>query len=147
MKGRKLLADGYLELTEQQNEFLDWLTGEKPEGETMQDYSNRVGVGYSTLRSWKKDPSFLKRWENRMREKHAHPDVLSKQLSVLRTKAEGGDIKAIELYWRLVDRMTPDRVEHVESQADVSDLSDEQLDKLLNERVGAEKERRLKAVK
>jgi hypothetical protein len=46
-----------------------------------------------------------------MRETYAHPDILSKQLGVLNEKALAGDTKAIELYWRLVDRMSPDRVE------------------------------------
>lgn len=145
MPGRKLGDDGELELTDKQNELLDWLTGGRPEGETQEQFAERIGVDPRTVRRWKKDRAFLKRWEDRMREKHAHPDVLSKQLDVLRTKAEGGDIKAIELYWRLVDRMSPDRVEHIDSGS-VTELSDEQLDQLIAKQAVDEKGRRLKAV-
>lgn len=145
MSGRKLADDGELELNDKQAEFLDWLTGGRPEGETQDQFAERMGVTSRTVRRWKKDRAFLRRWEDRMRENHAHPDVLSKQLDVLRQKAEAGDIKAIELYWRLVDRMSPDRVEHVDSTS-VSELSNEQLEALIVKEASEEQDRRLKAV-
>lgn len=110
MAGRKLAADGELALSDKQQEFLEWLTGARPEGETQEQFAARIDVAPRTLRAWKKDRAFLKRWEDRMRETHAHPDILSKQLEVLNEKALAGDTKSIELYWRLVDRMSPDRV-------------------------------------
>lgn len=145
MPGRKLGQDGEIELTAQQEEFLAWLTGDRPEGESQGKYAARLGVSENTLMRWKKDKAFLKRWEERMRETHAHPDKLSKLLEVTYQRALSGDMKAVELYHRLLDKMTPEKIEHVTSDG-VDKLSDEEIDRLLNEQATAEKARRLKAV-
>jgi hypothetical protein len=124
---RKLdFETGLVSLTEQQEELLDWLTGARPEGESLAGFARRMGVSESTLHRWKKDKSFLARWQERMVETHAHPDTLSKQLEVLNVKALAGDTKAIELYWKLVDKMSPDRVEVTGADA-VKGMSDEAL--------------------
>lgn len=145
MPGRKLGPDEEIELTDQQEDFLDWLTGDRPAGETQVAYAARLGVHEGTLTRWKKDRAFLRRWEERMRETHAHPEKLSKLLTVTYQRAESGDMKAVELYHRLLDKMTPEKVEHVTSEG-VDKLSDEELDRLISEKVTAEKGRRLKAV-
>lgn len=117
---------GLVSLTEGQEEYLEWLTGARPEGETQVAFAARIGVHESTLHRWKKDKSFLEMWQARMVATHAHPDTLSKQLEVLNKQALAGDTKSIELYWKLVDRMTPARVE-VTGAESVAGLSDEQL--------------------
>lgn len=147
---RKLGPDGEIELSEKQELFLEWLCGDRPAGETMEQFAKRIGVSTATLRRWKRnDKPFLRRWEERMRETHAHPDKLSAQLDSLydlsiRAPKEADRIKATELYWRLVDRMSPDRVE-VQSSKSIAQLSDEELDALIEAELRSEKERRVQA--
>jgi hypothetical protein len=120
--GRSLdYSTGLISLTDQQQEFLEWLCGARAEGDTQTALAERLGVSSDTLRRWKKDPSFLQMWQERMVATHAHPDTLSKQLQVLNEKALSGDTKAIELYWKLVDKMTPDKVVVESGTKDLSD--------------------------
>lgn len=125
--GRELdLETGLLSLTEQQEMFLDWLCGAREEGESQNSFAERIGVAPKTLTRWKKDLSFTRRWQERMVQSHSHPDTLSKQLEVLNKLALAGDTKAIELYWKLVDKMSPQRVE-VTGAEGAMQLSDEEL--------------------
>lgn len=114
------------ELSEKQVLFLDWLTGERPEGESQNGFAERIGVDPGTLSKWKKHPLFVREWEHRMRTGAAAPSILQDQLRVLNEKALAGDVKAIELYWRLVDRMAPQRFE-IQDDRDASELSDAEL--------------------
>lgn len=146
MAGRKLGADGEIALHDKQEQFLDWLTGDRPEGETHEQFAERIGVTPRTLRNWKKDAPFLRRWEERMRETHAHPETLARQLAGLNEIAVNAPrhsdrIKATELYWRIVDRMSPDRVA-IESGKSVENLSDAELDQILAESARGEADRR-----
>lgn len=132
--GRRLdLATGRIPLDERQEEFLAWLCGDRPEGESQNAYAQRAGVTSSTLSKWKKDPEFIRRWEETMREGAAHPDILSRQLQALNVKAMAGDVKAIELYWKLVDRMTPDRLSVDQTTRSAEELSDEELARQLDQ--------------
>ena len=128
--GRELDLDtGIVSLTEQQEAYLDWLTGERPAGESHAAFAQRLGVSESSLYRWKKDKSFLQLWQERMVETHSNPDTLSDQLENLAriARGEGSDaIRAIELYWKLVDKMTPARVE-VTGSEQVAGLSDAEL--------------------
>ena len=143
---RPLAPDGSRELSEGQELFLTWLTGGRPEGQSQEQFAAQLGVHVRTLRDWKKDPSFLKAWELRMRQTHARPDVLSAQLEVLNEKALTGDVRATELYWKLVDKMTPEKVE-VKTESGLSDLSDAQLDELIGAHARKEQQKRhLRAV-
>lgn len=114
------------DLTDGQAAFLEWLLGDRGEGETQADFARRLGVREQTLSEWKKKPHFLEAWERRMREGAANPQILQDQLRVLNEKALTGDVKAIELYWKLMDRIGPDR-HVVESTRSVEDMSDEEL--------------------
>lgn len=127
MAGRKLdMETGLLTLTDKQEAFLDWLCGGREAGESQASFAAKIGVSPKTLSYWKKDPSFMQRWQERMVASHAHPDTLSRQLEVLNQQALRGDVKSIELYWKLVDKMSPQRVEVSGSEA-VAGLSDKEL--------------------
>ena len=121
-------------LSTEQLLFLDWLTGDRPEGESQNQFAERIGVGQYNLEKWKRLPSFLIAWEERMLATHAHPQILSDQLEVVRDLVKNGRndsdrLKAVELYWKLVERMAPDKVivRNKPTEADVSSLSDVEL--------------------
>lgn len=120
-------------LSTQQLLFLDWLTGDRPEGESQNQFAERIGVGNYNVAKWKRLPSFLVAWEERMLATHAHPQILSDQLEVVRDLVKNGRndsdrLKAVELYWKLVERMAPDKVIVRQSvESDVSSLSDAAL--------------------
>lgn len=109
--------------------LLGWLCGDnRAPGENQETLGRRMGVSRSTLKSWKADPEFIRSWEDRMRSDAAHPDILGRQLEVLRGKAEGGDLKAIELYWRLVDKLSPTKFELSAAHA-ADTLTDAELER------------------
>ncbi len=120
-------------LTVEQLLFLDWLTGDRPEGESQNQFAERIGVPSYNVAKWKRLPSFLVAWEERMLATHAHPQILSDQLEVVRDLVKNGRndsdrLKAVELYWKLVERMAPDKVLVRQSvESDVSGLSDAAL--------------------
>lgn len=72
----------------------------------------------------KKDRAFLKRWETACGTTTRTLASSRSSLTVLNEKALSDDTKAIELYWRLVDRMCSDRIE-VGQAGGAEQLSDE----------------------
>lgn len=125
MNGRRLdYETGLLELTDKQELFLDWLCGNRPEGETQAEFAQRIGVAASTLRGWKQDSSFTGWWERRLRETHAAPDVINGHLEALNKKGRAGDVAAIKLYHDIVEKMWP---EDRNQDDNLVNLTDQQL--------------------
>lgn len=122
-------------LSDKQRLFLDWLTGDRPDGEGQNEFGRRIGVEGWQLAKWKRQPTFLTAWEKRMLRTHASPAVLSDTLATLREIMEHGrneadKIKAVDLYWKLCEKMAPGgvivRPVSVEER-DVNDLTDEEI--------------------
>lgn len=121
------METGELDLKHIQVLFIEWLCGDRPEGESQNDFARRWNLNKGTLSKWKKDPSFCAEWERRMRETHAHPDKQHELLERLFEKAKlSGDSKDIEAYFRLIDRMTPTRIE-INGQDELAEMSEEEL--------------------
>lgn len=117
-----------LELKHVQVLFVEWLCGDRPADETQADFARRHGVNPSTLSKWKKDPSFVANWERRMRETHAAPDKQHILLEKLYEKASAsGDEKAVEAYFRLIDKMTPQRIE-INSKDALAEMDDDEFE-------------------
>lgn len=126
-------------LDERRERFIEWLCGgpERLEGQTQADFARDVmGVDPSRLGHWKAERDFLKRWDERMRELHGHPETLSAQLEALHAIALGGgsrdtkasdQISAIKTYWQLLDKLAPKTTKIEVSQAPVKQLSDAEL--------------------
>lgn len=124
-RGRKLnYQTGLVELTEDMEKFLDWLCGDRPEGQSQNAFARELGVSPKTLTGWKRDPSFRQMWEDRLRSTHAAPDVINDHLKALNQKAQKGDVQAIKLYHEIVARMWP---EDRDTDEDLIDLSDQEL--------------------
>jgi hypothetical protein len=127
------------ELLEGQAEFLEWLTD--PEvalrKESLTKYAAEAGKDKSTLCRWKKDPVFVKAWEARLAELNVNPERMQTLMDVLyRQGSEGGNVKAIELYFKLNDRMTPEK--HIlQTGKAAADMSNEELAEMLAQRAAA----------
>lgn len=106
--------------------FIEWLCGDKEPDDTQEQFGSRHGVHPRKLSEWKKDPDFVRRWEARMRELHAHPEKQAELLDILFEKAKCGDAKDIETYFKLIDKMSPSRLE-IDDKRKLEDLSDDEL--------------------
>lgn len=126
------LSTGEVELREPEQVFIDWLCGERLEGESYQDFADRYGVNVKTLRDWRKNPAFLRKWEEQALGSFAAPDRQSELLEKLFEKGQLGDPKAIELYFKLIDKMTPDRVEVTTTGSEMGAMTDAELRRLLS---------------
>lgn len=116
-----------VELKLAQAQFIEWLCGDRPAGETQAQLAARLDVNPGTLSKWKKDPAFCTQWEKRMRETHAHPDKQHALLEKLYDKAlTTGDSKDIESYFRLIDRMTPEKIQ-ISGADEAAEMSEEEL--------------------
>lgn len=126
------------ELSELQGEFLDWLTDPEAQArrESQNTIADRLGVHKGTLSKWKKDPIFVKAWEARLAAMNVNPERMQNLMDVLYSQGLGGSVKAIELYFKLNDRMTPER--HILQTAKAAtDMSDAELAAMLEERAAA----------
>lgn len=125
MAGRRYNPEtGLLDLTDEQWKFIDWLCGDRPEGESQNKFAERLGVSPKTLTSWKQDSSFRGHWERRLRETHAAPEVINAHLQALNAKGAKGDVQAIKLYHEIVQRMWP---EERNEDDQLVNLTDQQL--------------------
>lgn len=131
-------------LSEQQDAFIEWLTDPSARGasESQNAFAERLGVNKGTLSKWKKDPAFRKEWERRLAELNVSPDKLQTLMDRMFDLANHDDVrpadqlKAMELYFRLVDRMTPDKT-LVLSSTPAEELTDEELERQLEDQLTA----------
>lgn len=120
-------ATNELRLKDLQVLFIEWLLGDHPVGESQNEFARKHGITPSTLSKWKKDDSFCSQWEKRMKQTHAAPDKQHKLLEKLYEKAERtGDEKSVEAYFRLIDKMTPNRLE-ITSKDELAGMDDDEF--------------------
>lgn len=120
-------ATGLVDLTEDQEKFIEWLVDPARKG-SQNDCARTIGVNPSTLSKWKRDLSFRKAWDTRLAELNVQPDRIQKVIESLYENAIGSgpqSVKAQELYLRFVDRFIPK--EEVVTRRGASDLSDDEL--------------------
>jgi len=131
---RKLdLETHELPLKDLQTLFIEWLLGDHPPDETQADFAARWDLHPGTLSKWKKDEVFCRNWERRMRETHASPDKQNDLLEALFVKAMvHADSKDIETYFKLIDKMTPSKVE-IDDKRSLASLSDAELAEMVED--------------
>jgi DNA-binding transcriptional MerR regulator len=133
-------------LDSRQIEYLEWLVTPSSERvpRTQQEMARQLGADPKTLRRWEKKPSFKKEWDRRVTEIQGSPERTQRLLDSLYAKALGGDNRAAQLYLQATNRLV---VAPPPSQTtNASELSDEELDKLLANLAQREQSKRLKAV-
>jgi hypothetical protein len=96
-----------------QSEFLDWLLADTRVPPTQRQWAEThhgpdgKPLNEQTVGRWKRDPRFVKQWELRSTEKNVSIERVQTIMDQLYAKAAGGDMKAIELYMKWVERVSP----------------------------------------
>lgn len=133
-------------LEARQLEYLEWLVTPSPERnpKTQIEMSRHLGVDPKTLRRWEKKPAFKQEWDRRVNEIQGSPERTQRLLDSLYSKALGGDNRAAQLYLQATNRLVTTPPQSQTTTA--SELSDEELDRLLVSLAEREQSKRLKAV-
>lgn len=133
-------------LDSRQLQYLEWLVTPSPERSprTQAEMARLLGVDPTTLRRWEKKQVFKKEWDSRVSEIQGSPERTQRLLDALYAKALEGDNRSAQLYLQATNRLV---VAPPAAQAtSASELSDEELDKLLASLAEREQSKRLKAV-
>ncbi len=127
-------------LDPKQEQYLNWLVVPAPyrEPRTEEGIAKLLDVNDSTLRRWKKKPSFIMEWKKRVEEMQGSPERTQKLFDNIYERALGGDNKAAQLYLQATGRMAPTQV-NVEHSTKTSEISDEELDALIASVAAGEK--------
>lgn len=133
-------------LDSRQLQYLEWLVTPSPERipRTQAEMSRQLQVDPTTLRRWEKKPTFKKEWDNRVNEIQGSPERTQRLLDSLYAKALEGDNRAAQLYLQATNRLVTAPL--VSQTTAASELSDEELDKLLASLAEREQSKRLKVV-
>jgi len=133
-------------LDSRQTQYLEWLVTPSHERvpRTQGEMARLLGVDPTTLRRWEKRPMFKSEWDKRVNEIQGSPERTQRLLDALYDKALGGDNRAAQLYLQATNRLVPQVT--INNTSNVSELSDEELDKLLSGMAEREQSRRLKIV-
>lgn len=139
-------ADNTHLLDARQLEYLEWLVTPSHERvpSTQSEMAKRLGVDRKTVHRWEKKPTFKAEWDKRVNEIQGSPERTQRLLDALYAKALDGDNRAAQLYLQATNRLIPQVT--INNTANASELSDEELDKLLASMAQREASKRLKAV-
>lgn len=133
-------------LDTRQIQYLEWLVTPSHERvpRTQSEMARVLSVDPTTLRRWEKRPIFKTEWDKRVNEIQGSPERTQRLLDALYDKALGGDNRAAQLYLQATNRLVPQVT--ITSTTSTSELSDEELDRLLASIAEREQSRRLKVV-
>jgi len=133
-------------MSEMQQDFIEWLLTPKSERKlsTQNELAEYFGVSPSVLSNWKKDTEFIQAWNAGYLTSIGSPETkMSIVQTLMRTAMDQDDpkhIAAAKAYFEIEGSLRP-----VKSQVDIkvsakapSDLSDEELQRLLAERADDE---------
>lgn len=121
--------------------YVEWYA--MPEAErvprTKQEWAETFGVPERTLTSWQKATWFREALSTLYGQLNVSPERVQKVLDAAHTVAVGGNTKAMEIYLRYIEAISPKKVV-VESKA-VQEMTDDELSAKLRE-AAAELDRR-----
>lgn len=120
-------------LESKQLEYLEWLVTPPSERmpRTQLEMARVLAVDPKTLRRWEKKPVFKKEWDRRVSEIQGSPERTQRLLDSLYAKALSGDNRAAQLYLQATNRLVPQAPAN-DSTKSLSDLSDDELDKIIS---------------
>lgn len=97
-------AEGGLVLSPQQTEYLSWLlmSPEQRLAEGLPDsqakYAKHVDIDEGSLRRWKRNPEFVKEWDDRSKADRTSPERVQKLLDDLFQRGMDGSARHAELW-------------------------------------------------
>ena len=126
-KGWYAGADGQVTMPDTWKELLTWLLqGPERSPRTQREWAAQNGIHEDSVRRIKRDPRFLKEWDQKAAELNINPERVQSVVDALWQRASSGDVKAASLYLQYIDKFTPTR-KITTDERDVSSLSDAEL--------------------
>lgn len=122
--------------------FLEWLCtpADDREPSNQRDLAEVLGVHFTTLSYWKKDPDFLGAWEALYRKTVGAPDriqtILDQLYATARDRTDPRQVQAAKAYLEAVDASRPKKAPVTAGAA--KELTNEQLMAILAERASQE---------
>ena len=135
-----------MSISKMQGDFITWLLTPKPERDpaTQEQLAEFFGISSWTLSNWKKDPEFIEAWNASYLTGIGSPESKSDIMTtLLRTATDPDDpkhVQAAKAYFEIEGSLRPTRnqVDIKVSSTPASELSDEELQRLLAERADDE---------
>lgn len=127
--------------------FLKWLCTPVKERDpkTMELLADQLGLTRRTLSNWKDDKEFLEAWEKRYLKTIGDPSRKQEIMDVLyRTATDADDpkhVQAAKQYFDIEGSIKPQKVQ-IEMTRPAKELSDDELDAILADKIAAEKNQR-----
>jgi hypothetical protein len=127
--------------------FLDWLCTPLKERDpkTFAALGEQLGVDRRTLQNWRDDKEFLEAWEKRYLKTIGDPSRKSEIMDTLYKTATDPDdpkhVTAAKTYFEIEGGLKPTKME-VSVTRPAADLTDDELDAILAEKISTEKKAR-----
>ena len=140
-------------MSPQQERFIGWLMTIKAERDpSSQDaLCSELGLPHGKLTEWRRDPDFLEAWNVRYLRSIGSPETKMEIMSTLKQTATDEDdpkhVAAAKAYFEIEGSLRPQKnqVDIKVSGVAPSDLSDEELERLLASKAGDELGKRREA--
>lgn len=131
---KRKFADGEIQLSDVQKEFLEWLVDPRTSAEkgTQKEWAKAHDVQPETPSRWKQDMAFRRAWDRRLHDLNISPDriqrVIDEVYGIIENGSHADKIKAATLYLQFINRLSPkDKAPAGEPEKDIEDMSDEEL--------------------
>jgi hypothetical protein len=127
--------------------YLAWLCTAPNDREprTQIDLASQLGVTTRTLQNWQNDKEFLEAWEKLYLKTIGNPEVKMRIMKTLERTATDPDdpkhVQAAKTYFDIEGSIKPQKMQ-VEVSRPAKELTDEELDAILAEKISAEKQQR-----
>ena len=127
--------------------FLDWLCTPVKEREpkTIIDMAEQLQVSRRTLQNWREDKEFIEAWEKRYIKTIGDPSKKSEIMGTLYATATDPDdpkhVQAAKAYFEIEGSLRPAKME-VQVTRPAAELTDEELDAILADKISSEKQAR-----
>lgn len=124
--------------------YLEWLCtpADDREPSNQRELAEVLGVHFTVLSYWKKDPDFLGAWETLYRKTVGAPDriqtVLDQLYNTAKDRTDPRQVQAARAYLEAVDAARPPKVARPTTTGAAKELSNEQLLSILAERASQE---------
>lgn len=118
-------------LTKEQDQFIEWLVtpDQMRIPKTQKEFAAEIHASTRVLAKWKQDSKFREAWDLKLHEMNINPENTQAVLDAMHRQALRGNVKAAELWLRVMDRYRPSVEVH--SYGSVEELTDEELEEEL----------------
>jgi len=139
-KVSEVSADNVRQCSPEQLQYIEWLVSPQDSRVTQVEFARSIGVDVTTVRRWQVKEFFKVEWDKRVSAVLGSPERTQLLLDAVYLRGINGDVRAAQLFLQATNRLLPAPV--VVNGSSTSDLSDSQLDELLESLARRESEYR-----